>query len=147
MPLYPASTPAKRTAKPPVTLLVMSVGENIFFDPTKEELAVADSVLAISVGHAVGTGELRLLAMRTIDPPSRLTTPGVPNSMNSATGGAVPASKEEAIATRESSDPQSVWRPPRGGVKRAVVSTMIKMVVQRGGVGEEVMEGLQGVET
>ncbi len=35
--------------RPPTTLLVITVGDNIIFDPSKEELAVADVALAGSV--------------------------------------------------------------------------------------------------
>lgn len=41
---------------------------------------------------------------------------------------------------------QSVWRPPRGGVKRAVMAKMVKMVLEKGGVGEDVLEGLDAVD-
>jgi len=91
----------KARTRPPVTLLVMAVKENIIFDPSKEELAVAEVVLAVSIGElprgvenramdvdsVKGVRDLRLLAVRTIDPPSRLTHPGVPNTLNTATGG------------------------------------------------------------
>lgn len=39
-----------------------------------------------------------------------------------------------------------VWRPRRGGVKRRVIASIVKMVLKKGGVGEEVLEGLEGVE-
>src|SRR5690606_23210135 len=101
--------------RPPITLLVMAVGNNILFDPSKEELAVADVALAVSVtssseqaqqqqqqqdqdmsdGSAVDkktqqkpSRNLRLLSIRTIDPPSRLTPPGVANAANAAYGAA-----------------------------------------------------------
>ncbi|KAG4216735.1 hypothetical protein PC116_g34784, partial [Phytophthora cactorum] len=45
------TTSATVGSRPPVTLLVMAVGDNIIFDPSKEELAVADSALAVSVGE------------------------------------------------------------------------------------------------
>ena len=79
----------------------MAVGNNIIFDPSKEELAVADVALAVSVGEGFTSGKggdpdameteeggrnLRLLSVRTIDPPSRLTPPGVPNATNTAYG-------------------------------------------------------------
>lgn len=124
----------------------MSVGESIIFDPSKDELAVADAMLAVSAGQASNGSGLNMLALRTIDPPSRLTAPGVPNNLNSASGGAA-VSQAEAIVQRESSEISTVWRPPRGGIKRALVGRMVKMVVEKNGVGEEVMEGLQGVET
>lgn len=41
---------------------------------------------------------------------------------------------------------EGVWRPRRGGVKRSVIARMIKTVLSKGGVGEEVLEGLEGVE-
>ena len=141
-PLYPPSG-----SKPAVTLLVMSVGDNIIFDPSKEELAVADAVLAVSLGQAKRDAELRLLAIRAIDPPSRLTSAATPNSMNSVTGGTAPVTKQEAVAMREGADTSQVWRPPRGGMKRGLVSSMIKAAIQRGGVGEEVLEALQAVDT
>ena len=125
----------------------MSVGDNIIFDPSREELAVAEAVLAISLGQARKDAELKLLAIRAIDPPSRLTSAATPNSMNSVTGGSAPASKQEAIAMRESADTAKTWRPPRGGMKRGLVSSMIMAAVEKGGVGQEVLEALQGVET
>lgn len=39
-----------------------------------------------------------------------------------------------------------VWRPRRGGIKRGVIARIVKMVLKKGGVGEEVLEGLEGVE-
>jgi len=136
----------EKGAKPPVTLLVMSVGSNIVFDPSREELAVADAVVALSVREEGSDEELKVVAVRAVDPPSRLTVPGVPNSMNSVTGGVAPSSKQEALRMREGADAGSVWRPPRGGVKRGLLGTMIRMVVQKGGVGFEVLEALEGVQ-
>ncbi|KXT03981.1 hypothetical protein AC578_9328 [Pseudocercospora eumusae] len=126
--LFPRSENAQ--VKPPITLLVMTVGDNILFDASKEELAVADSVVAISAAQNKA-GELRMLALRTIDPPSRLTAAGVPNL---------------ATAAREKDLESKVWQPPRGGLSRALMSRVIKAVVEKGGVGQEVMDGLQGVE-
>lgn len=155
--LYPPNA-TDSTRRPPVTLLVMTVAENIIFDPSEEELAVADAVLAVSV---IPTADgVKLLAIRTIDPPSRLTPPGIPDSVNPATSGAQVSNSggvtaagnagaptniaQEMLAEREKGN---VWTPPRGGMKRATVSRIIKMVVERGGVGEEVVAGLAGVET
>ena len=129
----------------------MAVGSNILFDPTREELAVADAVLAISVGasHMSGAeGDVprtpKLLAIRTIDPPSRLTPPGVPDVHNSATGGRDGAAGGQAHPEEQEMD-QGVWRPPRGGMTRGLVGRVVKMVVEKGGVGEEVLAGLEGV--
>ncbi|KAA6414597.1 MAG: 3 exoribonuclease family [Lasallia pustulata] len=90
-PLYPRSSPPTCPG-PPVTLLVISVAANIIFDPTGSELAVADAVLAVSVGRtraAAGDegGAVRVLGVRTIDPPARLTAAGVPDAVDAATGG------------------------------------------------------------
>jgi exosome complex component RRP42 len=134
--------------KPPVTLLVMNVGENVIFDPSREELAVADGVVAISIAPSTtpeGKAFLKTIAVRTVDPPSRLTGAGVPNTLNT-TGGGNTLSASEALTLREKDEGQTVWRPPRGGIKRTAIAKMIKMVVEDGGVGEEVLEGLAAVE-
>ncbi|RDW82105.1 hypothetical protein BP6252_03217 [Coleophoma cylindrospora] len=155
--LYPRT---EALIRPPVTLLVMSVGDNIIFDPTKEELAVAESVLAVSVGERpqekgqgdmdVDSGkpvrDLRLLAVRTIDPPSRLTPAGVPNTLNTATGGTAAGTTEQASSKRETMEEEGVWQPPRGGAKRKLIAAMIQAVLARGGVAEEVLDGLDAVE-
>ncbi|OJJ47192.1 hypothetical protein ASPZODRAFT_141945 [Penicilliopsis zonata CBS 506.65] len=139
--LYPRHS---TTVAPPITLLVVSVGENIIFDPNREEIAVADAVMAVSVTRSEKNSsaksnaeegnlalkpnpKLKLLSIRTIDPPSRLTQPGVPDAENATTG-------DEEVA--------GVWRPRRGGVKRAVVANMVQLVL--GEVGEEVLQGLEG---
>ena len=81
-PLYPS----KELTRPPVTLLIAAVGGNLLFDPSKEEIAVADTLLAVSLAQSSstsdgsGNGELRLLSIRTVDPPSSATTAGVPDA-------------------------------------------------------------------
>ncbi|KAI9049920.1 hypothetical protein LZ554_006067 [Drepanopeziza brunnea f. sp. 'monogermtubi'] len=152
--IYPREAQAAH-ARPPVTLLVMAVKENIIFDPSKEELAVAEVVLAVSVGErAQGRGgmeidgktrDLRLLSVRTIDPPSRLTAPGLPNTLNTATGGTA-TTNEQAASQREPMEEEGVWQPPRGGAMRKVIAAMIQKVLEHGGVAEEVLDGLDGVE-
>jgi exosome complex component RRP42 len=122
---------------------VISVGENIIFDPNREEIAVADAVLAISITRSSDSENMKLLSIRSIDPPSRLTQPGIPNSENVNMLGAPAASGDEASGQEEVS---GVWRPRRGGVRRSVITRMIKTVLQKGGVGEEVIEGLEGVK-
>lgn len=132
--------------RPPVTLLVVSVGENTIFDPSREEIAVADSLIAISIAREED-GNLKLLALRTVDPPSRMTNPGVPNAENaSAIGIAAGVGAGEIPASTGAEDVAGVWRPRQGGVKRSVVSRIVKTVLEKGGVGDEVMEGLEGVE-
>jgi exosome complex component RRP42 len=136
---------------------VVSVGENIIFDPTREEISVAEAVLAVSIvrsGRTIGEetgGNLKLLSIRTIDPPSRMTNPGIPNSENAATiGFGVREESAQTMAAADTSIPgeeiEGVWKPRRGGVKRGLISQIVKMVLQKGGVGDEVMDGLEGVE-
>jgi exosome complex component RRP42 len=136
----------------------MAVKDNIIFDPSKEELAVAEVVLAVSVAErlrGVGgagmdidsgkTKDLRLLAVRTVDPPSRLTPPGVPNSLNTATGGTA-ATMEQTATQRETLEEEGVWQPPRGGAKRKLIAAMIQKVLEQGGVADEVIDGLDAVD-
>ncbi|KAF2857995.1 hypothetical protein K470DRAFT_222262 [Piedraia hortae CBS 480.64] len=133
-PLYPR--PPKRHSKhasyrrPPVTLLVMSVGDNLFFDPSQEELAVADAVFAVSVMRESNNDKLRVVALRSVDPPSRSTTAGV----SLATG--------QAAEAKQAGDGAS-WRPPpRGGIGRNLMLSLIEAVTEANGVGEEVLQGL-----
>jgi len=132
----------------------MAVGNNIIFDPSKEELAVADVALAVSVtGSAPQQGDdaaepgrnLRLLSIRTIDPPSRLTPPGVANAANSAYGAAGTQKMLEA-GTAEVEAVEGVWRAPRGGAKRVVLGALVQKVLERGGVVDEVLDALEGVD-
>lgn len=149
--------------RPPVTLLVMAVGNNIIFDPAKEELAVADCALAISVADAArpsGAGAdeveadgsdkkqgLRLLSIRTIDPPSRLTPPGVPRSNDVATSAASgQASQRPEAQIQETEAVDGVWKAPRGGTKMAVLGAIIAKALEKGGVADEVLDGLKAVE-
>ncbi|PYI07615.1 hypothetical protein BO78DRAFT_406409 [Aspergillus sclerotiicarbonarius CBS 121057] len=150
--LYPRSQlkshlSSTQQVRPPVTLLVISVGENVVFDPNREEIAVADTVLAVSVTRDTDSEGLKLLSIRTVDPPSRLTQPGVPNSENLATLGSTAAAEEAAMLEQSTGEEVSgVWRPRRGGVKRRTIAKMLKLVLEKGGVGEEVLEGLEGVQ-
>lgn len=126
------------TSRPPITLLVVAVGDNVIFDPAREELAVADTALAVSVAEVqkVGGGdmavegrELRLLSMRTVDPPSRLTPPGVPHA-----------------PTASGAQQTGVWKAPLGGTRFGVVDKITQKVLEKGGVADEVLDGLEGVE-
>ncbi|KIW14066.1 hypothetical protein PV08_06847 [Exophiala spinifera] len=127
--------------RPPVTLLVVVVGENVIFDPSREELAVADAVVAVSVGSptqrkAPGDGEeeqeqeenqYKVLAVRMIDTPARDTMKGVPLAGEAVEGVDVPG----------------VWKPRLGGVKRSVIKDVVKSVT-RDGVARDVFMGLDG---
>lgn len=149
--LYPREGAAGGGPRPPVTLLVVTVGDNIIFDPAREELAVAESALAVSIAESrraadegamdvdVKGRELRLLSIRTIDPPSRLTPPGVPHTSNNSTA---PANQiqDEAQGT------ETVWKAPLGGTKYGVVDNIIQAVLEKGGIADEVLDGLEGVE-
>ncbi|KAI8936212.1 hypothetical protein NX059_006640 [Plenodomus lindquistii] len=151
VPLYPKSTGPysfiPSIGKPPIVVLAMAVGDNIIFDPAKEELAVADAVLAIACTNSpTSSTGARIVSIRTIDPPSHLTPPGVPNSMNSATGGTVPTSMADALTQRELLAASGVWTPPRGGMKRSLISQVTKMVVESGGIAEEVIGALAAIE-
>jgi exosome complex component RRP42 len=150
VPLYPkhaGANTASQLGKPPVIILAMAVGSNIIFDPAKEELAVADAVLAVACTNSTNSSTgARIVSIRTIDPPSHLTPPGVPNSMNSATGGTAPTSTADALTQRELLATSGVWTPPRGGMKRGLISQVTKMVVEKGGVAEEVISALAAIE-
>ncbi|KAM3450991.1 hypothetical protein MY3296_005634 [Beauveria thailandica] len=136
------------SSRPPITLLVVAIEGNVIFDPSREELAVADTALAVSVAEAHGTmtatttttrgrRELRLLSMRTVDPPSRLTPPGVPHAPTSA-------QQQQQRQTRET--PAGVWKAPLGGTKFGVVDAILQAVLEKGGVADDVLDGLEGVE-
>lgn len=150
--LKPQNQKQKRKFKPPITLLVISVGENIFFDPSSEELAVADAVVAISVGQVTdaspnnakdvavdaGKGEgLRLLAIRTIDPPSRQFA-----AATAATAAAVGTEGGEKGKGEDGEREEGVWRKRTGGMKRGLIGRIMKMILE-GGVGADIFRGLE----
>jgi exosome complex component RRP42 len=158
--LYPRKG-GRSITRPPVTLLVMAVGNNIIFDPAKEELAVADVALAVSVAETETAGtakdretamdvdsenrNLRLLSIRTVDPPSRLTPPGVSNAENAAYGTAAQQKQPEA-RTAEAESEMGVWKAPRGGAKMAIMMALVQEVLETNGVAHEVLDGLDAVE-
>ncbi|KAH7366825.1 exosome complex exonuclease RRP42 [Plectosphaerella cucumerina] len=162
--LYPQDERAT-TSRPPITLLVIAVGGNIIFDPSKDELAVAESLLAVSVAEVPAKGkkedgdvamdgaveenrQLRLLSVRTIDPPARMTSPGIPNSENPATNVSTPGKKAAPAPQAAASHAvqPGVWRPPIGGTKFGVLQAMIAKVLEKGGVADEILDALDGVE-
>ena len=124
----------KALSRPPVTLQVMAVGGNAIFDPSREELAVADGIFAISVAESVnesGEASMRMCSIRKIDTPARDTMKGVPLAGEAIEGEPVPG----------------VWQPKIGGVKRSVVKEIVKAVLGgdgQAGVAREVMDGVDG---
>ncbi|KAF4982794.1 hypothetical protein FZEAL_1646 [Fusarium zealandicum] len=148
--LYPREGAGAAGSRPPITLLVVAIGYNTIFDPAKEELAVAETALAVSVAEVrrvkgatdmdvdSKARELRLLSIRTVDPPSRLTPPGVPHITN--LGAAPTKPKGNAQAT------EGVWKAPLGGTKFGVIEGIIQIALEKGGVADEVLDGLEGVE-
>ncbi len=131
----------------------MGVGPNIIFDPSKEELAVADVALAVSVGEgprgaaaaAAARRNLRLLSVRTVDPPSRLTAPGAPSAASVSTDPSL-ALKLAETRPAEGEPAEGVWRAPRGGTKVAMLAAMTQKVLEAGGIVDEVLDGLDAVE-
>ncbi|KAH7134770.1 ribosomal protein S5 domain 2-type protein [Dactylonectria estremocensis] len=152
--LYPREGAATSGSRPPITLLVVAVGDNVIFDPAKEELAVAETALAVSVAEvrrARDAGgmdvdskgrQLSLLSIRTIDPPSRLTPPGVPHTTNTSESAFAPAKLQKA----GEQEMEGVWKAPLGGTKFGVLDGIIQAVLEKGGVADEVLDGLDGVE-
>lgn len=103
------------------------MSNNIFFDPSASELAVADAILAISVTRI--EGQIQVLAIRTVDSPAKL------------------ASAAEGVESGvDDKGEQGVWRPPRGGMKRDVIRKMLRLMTEKGGVTDEVLDGLEGLE-
>ncbi|PKS06995.1 hypothetical protein jhhlp_005592 [Lomentospora prolificans] len=155
--LYPSGTVSTPTSRPPITLLVIAIGDNIFFDPSSEELAVAEVALAISVAECsseesggsamdLDSGRtFKMVSMRSIDPPSRLTPPGIPDAENPATAitGAAPSKKPQQPTGKST---RGVWKAPVGGAKFSLIQLMIQQVMERGGVADEVLDGLAGVD-
>jgi exosome complex component RRP42 len=124
--LYPRFEQAG--ARPPVTLLVVIIGDNIIFDPSREELAVADGIVAVSVGSVSSNNEdFQILATRMINTPARDTMKGVPMAGEVQNGEDVPG----------------VWRPRVGGIKRAVLKKAVNAVIGDG-VARDVLGALDG---
>ncbi|MCJ1270570.1 hypothetical protein MMC22_010467 [Lobaria immixta] len=128
-PLYSSS----QHHHPPATVLAMAVGPNIFFDPSREELAVADVVLTLTFSSSLTNPKpgVKLLAIRMVDPPGRRVTTGATATAAAAHEG-------------DSGEGEGVWRKRTGGVRREVVRRMVDLVVKKGGVGDEVLAGLEG---
>ncbi len=71
--------------------------------------------------------------MRTIDPPSRLSASAA------EVGQAGAGTDDDGEGGKKE---EGVWKPRKGGVERRVLGRMVRMCVEGGGVGEEVLGGL-----
>jgi len=147
--LYPTNENNISIDRPSITILVMTVVDNIIFDPSMEELAVAESLIAVSLSFprasdTTQTQSAQILSIRSIDPPSRMTALGIPNSVNSETG-AQYGSIEEAIAARESNASQDLWNPPRGGLKRTLMKRLLVEIFGPNGIIHDLKSGLDKV--
>lgn len=124
---------------------------------------MADVALAISVADggspaggdsakmdidgAAAERSLRLLSIRTIDPPSRLTPPGVPRTTDAAARAANGQNKQQSDPRSAETEPvEGVWKAPRGGAKVVIIGAMIAKALEKGGVADEVLDGLNAVE-
>lgn len=118
------------------------------------ETALAVSVSEVRKGRVSGQmdldsssgRELRLLSMRTVDPPSRLTPPGVPHVTNAGASGGVPEAAAVKQQSAEGNTAQGVWKAPLGGTKFGILDAIIQAVLEKGGVVDEVLDGLDGVD-
>lgn len=143
------------------------VGENIFFDPSGEELAVADAVVAVTVAGGAGSetkeGGTGFEEERRRRRRRREEVGGGDGGGDAERGGEGEGEGEgiKVVAVRmvdpparlssatdggeeEAAEASGVWRPRRGGVSRKLLKRMVGMCVERGGVGEEVLRGLSG---
>lgn len=148
--------------RPPITLLVTVINNKILFDPSKEELAVADAVVAVSLAitessQTSGDKAYSLLGIRTIDSPARLTQHGVLDTDNPAitaneanTKRNNPNAKANAAKSTQSKH-EGVWTPPVGGMSRSIMGRIVALCISGGATGEgvaaEVFEGLEGFAT
>ncbi len=120
---------------------------------------MADVALAVSVGEDASSGKekgkgtdvgggrnLRLLSIRTIDPPSRLTPPGIPSAANTAYGTAATTQKQPEARTAETDAVEGVWKAPRRRGKRHVMAALVQKVLEKGGVADEILDSLDAVE-
>ncbi|KAB8338960.1 hypothetical protein FH972_021900 [Carpinus fangiana] len=159
VPLFPRAASGVYAVRPPITLLVITIGDNIIFDPTKEELAVANGVVAVSVAPQLTTvaapaeTSLELVAIRFVDPPSRLTPAGILNSRNPATAAGVAASTSTTQQTPSvhgrsgaGQGQNAVWSPPCGGLNRKLLAKIMVAILQTDGVAFQILEALAAVE-
>ena len=114
--------------------MTAQVGSNILFDPSREELAIAEGVVAVSIGpSAKSTTALSILTVRTLDSAARDTFPGVPRD----------GTEPQQVAGQGTTEAgaEGIWTPPRGGIKRSFLKRVMGEAVE---VAREVMGDLEG---
>ncbi|KAL9115121.1 MAG: hypothetical protein Q9227_000915 [Pyrenula ochraceoflavens] len=125
--------------RPPITMLIVLVSQNVLHDPSREELAVADAVFAVSMSVGgnpraakgdVETENIMVLSVRTLNPASRDTFPGNPSAATADGSGGADAGGE------------GIWKPRLGGVKREALKKIFGGGLD--GVARDVVEGLEG---
>ncbi|OTA57254.1 hypothetical protein K449DRAFT_398645 [Hypoxylon sp. EC38] len=81
-------------------------------------------------------------------PPVAINRAGVPNAVNAAAWGGqgAPAAKDPGARAAEIDNVEGVWKPPRGGAKVATLGAMVQKVLEKGGIADEVLEGLDAVD-
>lgn len=106
--------------------------------------------MAISVAQVASDGDgggggsgnkLKLLSIRTIDPPSRMFASVDGVGAGAGAGGGEAGGLDEG---GNGGNGIGIWKKKTGGMKRDLVARMIKMVMEEGGVGEDVYGGLEG---
>ena len=110
---------------PPVTLLIMAVGDNVIFDPSGVELAVADGVFAVSIGRRADGDAIQILGLRMLETNARNTFKGVAKSEDVNEWDVVPG----------------VWKPKVGGIKRTTLMSVSKAVM--GVAGKDIIGSLE----
>ena len=85
----------------------------------------------MSVTRTGTAEEVRVVAVRTVETPAR---------------GAGGASEKVGGEFGGVGGEEGVWMPPKRGMKREVVKRVMRTICEKGGVGEEVLDGLEGLD-
>lgn len=129
---------------------MITVRDNLIFDPRETEIAVADSIVAVTVVRDSTSKRLRVISIRTMDPPARHTMTGPIEASNVDPEGLPSVGRSAASPIKGSiprGDPyaglESPWRPPMGGISRDFVRRIVKRCTEESGVGSELLDGLE----
>ena len=148
----PATKPTG-TQDPTRTMRPKTKPATILLDPTRPELAVADCIVALSLGilsspfstsaaqqpppphhrtppQPQDTLRFSITSLRTLDPPARDTFPGSAD----AAGGPSTHAQNATVATDEV-PPAGVWRPKAGGVRPGLFGECVRAVTGSGETG------------